>query len=49
MTAKERQALIDDLEGEIMLGAFHGYRMPALEERLLELLKEQENENNLSK
>lgn len=45
MTAKERQQLIYDLEGEIMLGAFHGYRMPALEERLLELLKEEENDS----
>jgi hypothetical protein len=42
MTAKERLKLIDDIEGEIMLGAFYGNRMPVLEERLLELLKEEE-------
>ena len=37
---------IEDLEGEIMLGAFHGYRMPAMEKRLIELYALQKEPGN---
>lgn len=43
MTLEELDKKIYDVEGEIMLAAFHGYRLPALEDRLLELLKEKES------
>ena len=42
MTLEELDEKIYEIEGEIMLAAFHGYRLPAFEERLLVLLKERE-------
>lgn len=43
MTLEELDEKIYEIEGEIMLAAFHGYRLPAFEDRLLELLKERES------
>ena len=43
MTLEELDEKIYEIEGEIMLSAFHGYRLPAFEDRLLELLKERES------
>jgi len=47
MTLNELDRKIDDIEGEIMLAAFHGYRLPAFEEKLLELLKERESYDSI--
>jgi hypothetical protein len=43
VTLEELNEKIHEIEGEIMLAAFHGYRLPAFEDRLLELLKERES------
>ena len=43
MTLKELDEKIYEIEGEIMLAAFHGYRMPEFEGKLLKLLKERES------
>lgn len=43
MTLEELDEKIYEIEGEIMLAAFHGYSLPAFEDRLLELLKERES------
>lgn len=44
MMSKDKQKLIQDLEGEIMLAAFHGYKLPSIEKRLMQLYKEVNND-----
>jgi hypothetical protein len=43
MDEAEKQKRIEELEGEIMLAAFHGYRVPHYEKELLKLLEDQTN------